>query len=136
MMKRSRAEELGLVILGKHCFTAVAGLAPRIMGIGPSFAIPRLLAVAGLSKSDVDLWEVNEAFASMYTYMIDIYQLPEDRTNVHGGAIALGHPLGATGARQVATGLSAIRRRGGKVLVTSMCIGSGQGAASLFVAEY
>lgn len=76
MMKRSKAEELGLTILGKHCFTSVAGLAPRIMGIGPSYAIPRLLKMAGLTKEDVDLWEVNEAFASMYTYMVSSSLLP------------------------------------------------------------
>lgn len=76
MMKRSKAEELGLTILGKHCFTSVAGLAPRIMGIGPSYAIPRLLKMAGLTKEDVDLWEVNEAFASMYTYMVSSSHSP------------------------------------------------------------
>ncbi|GAA5967679.1 hypothetical protein JCM8115_006897 [Rhodotorula mucilaginosa] len=135
LMTRRKAEELGLEILGKHVATSVAGLAPRIMGIGPAFAIPKVLERCNISKEDVDLFEVNEAFASMYSYMIDIYGLPLDRTNVNGGAIALGHPLGCTGARQVATGLHEIRRRGGKVLVTSMCIGLGMGAAAVWVAE-
>lgn len=147
LMTRRKAEELGLEILGKHVCTSVAGLPPRIMGIvsfvshlplrdyrldpyfrhqGPSVAIPKVLARAGISKDDVDLWEVNEAFASMYSYMIDHFGLPLDRTNVNGGAIALGHPLGCTGARQVATGLHELKRRGGKVLVTSMCIGLGE----------
>ncbi|GAA6005306.1 hypothetical protein JCM11491_002652 [Sporobolomyces phaffii] len=135
LMTRRKAEELGLEILGKHVCTSVAGLPPRIMGIGPSVAIPKVLERAGISKDDVDLWEVNEAFASMYSYMIDHFGLPLDRTNVNGGAIALGHPLGCTGARQIATGLHETRRRGGKILVTSMCIGLGMGAAAVFVAE-
>ncbi|GAA5969861.1 hypothetical protein JCM11641_008065 [Rhodosporidiobolus odoratus] len=135
LMTRRKAEELGLEILGKHVCTTVAGLPPRIMGIGPAYAIPKALDRAGISKDDVDLWEVNEAFASMYSYMIDHFGLPLEKTNVNGGAIALGHPLGCTGARQIATGLNEIRRRGGKVLVTSMCIGLGMGAAAVFVAE-
>lgn len=135
LMTRRKAEELGLEILGKHVATSVAGLPPRIMGIGPSVAIPKVLARAGISQDDVDLWEVNEAFASMYAYMIDIFGLPLDKTNVNGGAIALGHPLGCTGARQVATGLHELRRRNGKILVTSMCIGLGMGAAAVWVAE-
>ncbi|GAA5842306.1 hypothetical protein JCM11251_003979 [Rhodosporidiobolus azoricus] len=135
LMTRRKAEELGLEILGKHVATCVAGLPPRIMGIGPAYAIPKVLERTGITKDDVDLWEVNEAFASMYSYMIDHFGLPLDRTNVNGGAIALGHPLGCTGARQVATGLNEIRRRNGKILVTSMCIGLGMGAAAVFVAE-
>ncbi|GAA6002285.1 uncharacterized protein JCM10292_006582 [Rhodotorula paludigena] len=135
LMTRRKAEELGLEILGKHVATSVAGLPPRIMGIGPAFAIPKVLERCGITKEDVDLFEVNEAFASMLSYCIDIFGLPHDRTNVNGGAIALGHPLGCTGARQVATGLHEIRRRQGKILVTSMCIGLGMGAAAVFVAE-
>ncbi|KAL8276939.1 hypothetical protein RQP46_010667 [Phenoliferia psychrophenolica] len=136
LMTRRKAEELGLEILGKHVCTSVAGLEPRIMGIGPSVAIPKALARAGISRDDVDLWEINEAFASMFGYLIDQFGLPLEKTNVNGGAIALGHPLGCTGARQVATGLHELRRRGGKILVTSMCIGLGMGAAGVFVAEY
>ncbi|BGP30696.1 hypothetical protein JCM10296v2_002453 [Rhodotorula toruloides] len=135
LMTRRKAEELGLEILGKHVATSVAGLPPRIMGIGPAFAIPKVLERCGITKDDVDLFEVNEAFASMLSYCIDIYGLPHDKVNVKGGAIALGHPLGCTGARQIATGLHEIRRRGGKILVTSMCIGLGMGAAAVFVAE-
>ncbi|GAA5872306.1 hypothetical protein JCM8547_004807 [Rhodosporidiobolus lusitaniae] len=135
LMTRRKAEELGLEILGKHVCTSVAGLPPRIMGIGPAFAIPKALERAGISREDVDLWEVNEAFASMLAYLVDQFGLPHDKLNVNGGAIALGHPLGCTGARQVATGLNEIRRRGGKILVTSMCIGLGMGAAGVFVAE-
>jgi acetyl-CoA acyltransferase 1 len=89
---------------------------------GPAYAIPKVLKRAGIEMSDVDLFEVNEAFASMFGYLIDQFGLPHDRTNVNGGAIALGHPLGCTGARVVATGLNEIARRKQKVLVTSMCI--------------
>ncbi|KAM0788197.1 hypothetical protein ACM66B_001356 [Microbotryomycetes sp. NB124-2] len=135
LMKRSKAQALGLTPIAKHVATAVAGLPPRIMGIGPAFAIPKVLERTGLSKEDVDLFEVNEAFASMFGYCIDKYGLPHEKTNVNGGAIALGHPLGATGARQVATGVNELRRRGGKILVTSMCIGLGMGAAAVFVNE-
>ncbi|KAM0753906.1 thiolase [Meredithblackwellia eburnea MCA 4105] len=135
LMTRRKAEELGLEILGKHICTSVGGLPPRIMGIGPSVAIPKALARAGISQDDVDLFEVNEAFASMLGYLVDTFGLPHEKVNVNGGAIALGHPLGCTGARQVATGLHELRRRGGRVLVTSMCIGLGMGAAAVFVAE-
>ncbi|GAA6031753.1 hypothetical protein JCM8097_001971 [Rhodosporidiobolus ruineniae] len=135
LMTRRKAEELGLEILAKHVCTNVAGLPPRIMGIGPAYAIPKALARAGITMEDVDLFEVNEAFASMFAYLVDQFGLPLDKTNVNGGAIALGHPLGCTGARQVATGLNELRRRQGKILVTSMCIGLGMGAAAVFVAE-
>ncbi|KAF8578724.1 thiolase [Ramaria rubella] len=135
LMTRRKAEELGLPIVGKYVTTAVSGLAPRIMGIGPTYAIPRVLELSGLSISDVDLFEINEAFASMYVYSVRTLGLDHEKVNVNGGAIALGHPLGATGARQIATGLSALHRRGGKILVTSMCIGLGMGAAAVFVRE-
>ncbi|KIJ46425.1 hypothetical protein M422DRAFT_29275 [Sphaerobolus stellatus SS14] len=135
LMTRRKAEELGLPIAGKYVTTAVAGLAPRIMGIGPSIVIPRVLELTGLTVDDVDLFEINEAFASMYVYCVRKLGLDLEKVNVNGGAIALGHPLGATGARQVATGLSELNRRGGKILVTSMCIGLGMGAAGVFVGE-
>ncbi|KZV77703.1 thiolase [Peniophora sp. CONT] len=115
LMTRRKAEQLGLPILAKHVTTSVAGLAPRIMGIGPSVAIPMLLESVGITKDDVDLFEINEAFASMYVYCTRKLGLDLDKVNVNGGAIALGHPLGCTGARQVATGLNALQRRGGKV---------------------
>lgn len=135
MMTRRKAEQLGLTILAKHVATSVSGLAPRIMGIGPTYAIPAVLKRTGLSVEEVDLFEINEAFASMYVYCLEKLKLDPAKVNVNGGAIALGHPLGATGARQVATGLNALKRRKGKVLVTSMCIGLGMGAAAVFIAE-
>lgn len=135
LMRRSKAKELGVKILGKYVTTAVVGVAPRIMGIGPSIAIPKVLSQAGISKEDVDLFEINEAFASMYVYCVRELGLDVERVNVNGGAIALGHPLGCTGARQIATGLNELRRRNKRVLVTSMCIGTGQGAAAVFVRE-
>ncbi|KAH8099369.1 Thiolase, N-terminal domain-containing protein [Cristinia sonorae] len=135
LMKRSKAEELGVKVLGKHITTAVAGCPPRIMGVGPVFAIPKALGLAGLTKDDVDLFEINEAFASQYVYSIDALGLDIEKVNVNGGAIALGHPLGCTGARQLATGFNELHRRQGKVLVTSMCIGTGMGAAAVFIRE-
>jgi acetyl-CoA acyltransferase 1 len=134
-MKRSRAIELGQPILGKFVGATVAGVAPRIMGIGPSIAIPKLLNKFNLSLSDIDVIEVNEAFASMAVYCKDKLQLPHEKMNIRGGAIALGHPLGCTGARQIVTGLSECRRQKKKILLTSMCIGTGQGMAGLFVNE-
>lgn len=135
MMKRSRAQELGQPILAKFCGATVTGLAPRIMGIGPSLAIPKLLGKFGITKDDVDLFEINEAFASMAVYCLNELKLDHAKMNPRGGAIALGHPLGATGARQIVTGISEARRTGKKVLVTSMCIGTGQGMAGLMVVE-
>lgn len=135
LMKRSKAEQLGLKILGKHVTTAVTGVAPRVMGIGPAYAIPMALSLAGITKDDVDLYEINEAFASQYVYCLKELGLDKEKVNVNGGAIAFGHPLGCTGARQVATGLHELIRRNGKVLVTSMCIGTGMGAAAVFVRE-
>ncbi|KDQ63448.1 hypothetical protein JAAARDRAFT_29469 [Jaapia argillacea MUCL 33604] len=135
LMTRRKAEALGLKIIAKHVTTAVAGLAPRIMGIGPSYAIPMVLESTGLTKDDVDLYEINEAFASMYVYCVRKLGLDIEKVNVNGGAIALGHPLGCTGARQIATGLNELQRRNGKVLVTSMCIGTGMGAAAVFVRD-
>lgn len=126
-------------ILAKHVATSVSGLAPRIMGIGPTYAIPAVLKRTGLSIEEVDLFEINEAFASMYVYCLEKLKLDPSKVNVNGGAIALGHPLGATGARQVATGLNALKRRNGKVLVTSMCIGLGMVsllASSIFEMPY
>ncbi|EGY17086.1 3-ketoacyl-CoA thiolase like protein [Verticillium longisporum] len=135
LMKRSTAVALGQPILAKYVASTVAGLAPRIMGIGPSIAIPKLLSQVGVSAADVDVFEVNEAFASMAVYCRDKLELDWAKMNPRGGAIALGHPLGATGARQVVTGLSELRRRKGKVLVVSMCIGTGMGMAGMFVNE-
>jgi acetyl-CoA acyltransferase 1 len=134
-MKRSRAIELGQPILAKFVGATVAGLAPRIMGIGPSIAIPKLFSKYSISIDDVDVVELNEAFASMAVYCKDTLKIPHEKMNIRGGAIALGHPLGATGARQIVTGLSECRRQKKKILLTSMCIGTGQGMAALFVNE-
>lgn len=135
LMKRSKAESLGQPILGKFVGATVAGLAPRIMGIGPSIVIPKLLSKHNITIEDVDVVELNEAFASMAVYCLDVLKLDHSKTNVRGGAIALGHPLGCTGARQIVTGLSECRRQRKKVLLTSMCVGTGQGMAGLFVNE-
>ncbi|PSK40233.1 3-ketoacyl-CoA thiolase-like protein 2 [Elsinoe australis] len=135
LMKRSKAIELGQPIMAKFVGATVAGLAPRIMGIGPSIAIPKLLGKYGLTIDDIDVVELNEAFASMAVYCKDKLNIPWEKMNPRGGAIALGHPLGCTGARQVVTGLSECRRTKKKVLLTSMCIGTGQGMAGLFINE-
>ena len=135
LMKRSTAIKLSQPILAKYVGSTVAGLAPRIMGIGPSVAIPKLLSTFDVSLADMDVIEVNEAFASMAVYCRDKLGLDWSKMNPRGGAIALGHPLGATGARQVVTGLSELRRQKKKMLLVSMCIGTGQGMAGLFVNE-
>ncbi|KAF8316176.1 thiolase [Clavulina sp. PMI_390] len=135
LMSRRKAEELGLEILGRHVSTVVTAVPPKYMGIGPAVAIPKLLEKNKLAMDDVDLFEINEAFASMMVYCVDKLNVPLEKLNVNGGAIALGHPLGCTGARQIATGLSELKKRDANVLVTSMCIGSGMGAAALFVRE-
>lgn len=134
-MKRSTAVRLGQPIVAKYVGSTTAGVPPRIMGIGPTAAIPKLLAQHGLTLADVDVVEVNEAFASMAVYCRDKLSLDWAKMNPRGGAIALGHPLGATGARQIVTGLSELRRQHKKVLLTSMCIGTGMGMAGLFVNE-
>jgi acetyl-CoA acyltransferase 1 len=135
LMKRSVAEKLGQPILAKFCGATVAGLAPRIMGIGPSVAVPKLLNKFGLTVNDIDIWELNEAFASMAVYCLEKLQLDHEKVNPRGGAIALGHPLGCTGARQVVTGLAEMRRQKKKLFVNTMCIGTGMGMAGLWVNE-
>ena len=135
LMKRSKALQLGLPVVGKYVGSTTAGLAPRVMGIGPTVAIPKLLRQHGLTLGDVDVVEVNEAFATMAVYTRDFLGLDWAKMNPRGGAIALGHPLGTTGARQIVTGLSECRRTGTKILLTSMCIGTGMGMAGLFVSE-
>lgn len=135
LMRRSKAIELNQPILAKFCGATVAGVPPRIMGIGPTAAIPKLLSKFNLDKNDIDIYEINEAFASMAVYCLEKLGLDHAKVNPRGGAIALGHPLGATGARQICTILSEARRTKKKVLVTSMCIGTGQGMAGLFVNE-
>jgi len=110
---------------------AVAGVPPEIMGIGPVPAVRKLMAKTGLKIDQIDLFEVNEAFASQAVYCVRELGLPKDRVNVNGGAIALGHPLGATGARQIATALHELERRKGRYAVITMCVGGGMGAAGL-----
>ncbi|KFZ15265.1 hypothetical protein V501_02803 [Pseudogymnoascus sp. VKM F-4519 (FW-2642)] len=136
LMKRSRAIELGQPIVGKFAGSTVVGLEPRIMGIGPSYAIPKILGKVGLAKEDIDVFEINEAFASMGVYCVEKLALDKAKVNPRGGAIALGHPLGCTGARQVVTALSELRRQDKRIAVTSMCVGTGMGMAGIFVSEH
>jgi len=132
LMSRKRAEEAGLEILAVLRGYQVAGVPPDIMGIGPVEAIPKLLRHTGVALEDVDVIELNEAFASQAVYCVRELGLDPERVNVHGGAIALGHPLGATGAKLTATLLHEMRRRDARYGVVSMCIGGGMGAAALF----
>ncbi|TEB35004.1 3-ketoacyl-CoA thiolase [Coprinellus micaceus] len=132
---RENAEKEGMPIIGKWVGATVVGVEPRYMGISPAFAIPKLLKQYGLCKKDVDIYEINEAFASQYVYCLDELQIPIEKINPNGGAIAISHPVGMTGIRQIITGLAELRRRNEQVLLTSMCIGSGMGAASIVVNE-
>jgi acetyl-CoA acyltransferase len=125
------AKKLGLTILGKFTAFATAGVDPSIMGIGPVPAIRKLLTKQNLKTSDVDVFELNEAFASQALYCIRELGLDSAKVNPNGGAIALGHPLGCTGARQVATILAEMNRTDAKRGVIAMCIGGGMGAAGL-----
>ncbi|RVD82936.1 uncharacterized protein DFL_007346 [Arthrobotrys flagrans] len=135
LMKRSKAEQLGLNILGKYVTAAVAGVPPLLMGVGPWKAIPKVLEKTGISKDDVDIYEINEAFASQCLWCANELGLDYSKINPKGGAIAFGHPLGCTGARQIATLLPELKRTGKKIGVTSMCIGTGMGLAAVFVNE-
>jgi acetyl-CoA acyltransferase 1 len=135
LMKRSTAEKLGQPVLGKFVSASIVGVPPLLMGIGPWKAIPVALQKAGLSKHDVDIYEINEAFASQCVWCINELGIDEDKVNPKGGAIAFGHPLGMTGARQVSTLLYELRRKGQSVGVTSMCVGTGMGMAAVWVAE-
>ncbi|HET9627467.1 MAG TPA: thiolase family protein [Kofleriaceae bacterium] len=132
VMSRKAADDLGIKPLGIFRAFVTVGVDPEIMGIGPLPAVQKLLAKTGLKVSDIDVFEVNEAFASQAVYCTRELGLPEDRVNINGGAIALGHPLGCTGAKLTASALYELRRRGGKYAVVTMCIGGGQGAAGLF----
>jgi acetyl-CoA acyltransferase 1 len=135
LMRRSKAKELGVPVLGTMRGFQVVGCAPEVMGIGPAVAIPPALKQVGLSTKDIDIWEVNEAFASQAVYCCRELGLDMSKVNPNGGAIALGHPLGCTGARQIATLFAELKRTGGKLGVVSMCIGTGMGAAGVFEAE-
>jgi len=132
VMSEAKVKELGVKPIAKLVSFAVAGVPPRIMGIGPIYAIPKALKRAGLKKEDIDLFELNEAFASQSLAVIRELGLDEEKVNVNGGAIALGHPLGCTGAKLTVQILHELKRRGKKYGMVTMCVGTGQGAAGIF----
>jgi len=135
LARRDVANKMGLPILARMRSFAVVGVDPHLMGIGPAFAIPAALDKAKVSIGDVDIFEINEAFASQATMSVETLKIPMEKVNPKGGAIALGHPLGCTGARQIATLLPELKRTKGKLGVVSMCIGTGMGAAGVIESE-
>jgi len=132
VMKRARADALGITPLARFVTFAAAGVEPDVMGVGPIKAVPKALRLAGMSLSDIDLIEFNEAFASQILASMRELGMPEDRVNVNGGAIALGHPLGATGAKLTTQLIHELKRRGGGRGLVTMCVGGGMGAAGIF----
>lgn len=135
MVRRSIAVAQGLPIIGCIRGFQVVGCPPDEMGVGPAVAIPAALKQVGLTKDDIDVYEINEAFASQAVYCVNKLEIPMEKVNPNGGAIALGHPLGCTGARQVATLMAELKRQDKKLGMVSMCIGTGMGAAAVFERE-
>merc|ERR1712169_8634 len=135
LMRRDVAEKLGQTIIGKFVTASIVGVKPLLMGQGPWKAIPKALELAGISKDDVDIYEINEAFASQCLWCANELGIPQEKINPKGGAIAFGHPLGCTGARQVSTLLYELKRTGKKIGNTSMCVGTGMGMSAVWVAE-
>ena len=135
LMTRAEAHRRHLPIMGVWRGYAVKGVPPKVMGIGPAVAIPAVLEQCQLQISDIDIFELNEAFASQATWCRDVLHIPAEKVNPNGGAIALGHPLGCTGARQIATLLSELHRTRKRFGVVSMCIGTGMGAAAVIEVE-
>jgi len=132
IMSEEKANELGLKPLAYFRGFTTVGCQPDEMGIGPVFSIPKLLESAGLTVDDIDLWELNEAFASQVVYIRDQLNLPTEKLNVNGGSIAIGHPFGMTGSRQVGHLTRELKRTGGKYGIVTMCVGGGMGATGLF----
>jgi acetyl-CoA acyltransferase len=132
VMSADRAKALGIAPLLVFRGYAIAGCEPDEMGIGPIYAVPKLLKRQGLTVGDIDVWELNEAFASQVIYCRDVLGLPMDRLNPNGGSISIGHPFGTTGSRLVGTIASEMHRRKARYGVVTMCVGGGQGAAALF----
>lgn len=133
LMRRSLAEKKGYPIVGKYVLCSAVGVPPEIMGIGPAVAIPEVLKRTGLTVDDISAFEINEAFAAQCLYSAETCNIPKEKLNINGGAIALGHPLGCTGARQFATILPLLKQ--GEFGLTSMCIGTGMGAAAILIKE-
>ena len=132
IMSADKARELGLEPLARFVSFAAVGVEPEYMGIGPVAAVPKALKLAGLELADIDLFELNEAFAAQALAVVRELGIPMEKLNVNGGAIALGHPLGATGAKLTASLIHELRRRGGRYGMVTMCVGGGQGAAGIF----